>query len=48
MLDTRLPGHGEPVEDLKMRGILLDGPTTEGFPHFFYKFFQRSDWPRIF
>jgi len=29
MLDERLPGHGENVEDLRARGILLDG-TTEG------------------
>ncbi|NMP16929.1 4-hydroxyphenylpyruvate dioxygenase [Thalassotalea sp. Y01] len=29
MLEERLPGHGEPVEELQTRGILLDG-TTEG------------------
>jgi 4-hydroxyphenylpyruvate dioxygenase len=29
MLAERLPGHGEKVSDLQMRGILLDG-TTEG------------------
>jgi len=29
MLDERLPGHGENVQDLQARGILLDG-TTEG------------------
>ncbi|MEM1132786.1 MAG: 4-hydroxyphenylpyruvate dioxygenase [Pseudomonadota bacterium] len=29
MLDERLPGHGENPDELKMRGILLDG-TTEG------------------
>ena len=29
MLEERLPGHGEPVDELKSRGILLDG-TTEG------------------
>src|SRR5207253_5764563 len=29
MLDERLPGHGEKVQDLQARGILLDG-TTEG------------------
>ncbi len=29
MLEERLPGHGEPTEELKSRGILLDG-TTEG------------------
>jgi 4-hydroxyphenylpyruvate dioxygenase len=30
MLAERLPGHGEPVEALKARGILLDGSTTGG------------------
>jgi 4-hydroxyphenylpyruvate dioxygenase len=29
MLDERLPGHGENVDELRARGILLDG-TTEG------------------
>jgi 4-hydroxyphenylpyruvate dioxygenase len=29
MLEERLPGHGEKIDDLQMRGILLDG-TTEG------------------
>ena len=30
MLDERLPGHGEPIDELKSRGILLDGSTEEG------------------
>ena len=30
MLEERLPGHGEPVDELKSRGILLDGSTTDG------------------
>jgi len=25
MLEARLPGHGEPIEQLQRRGILLDG-----------------------
>ncbi|TCU59933.1 4-hydroxyphenylpyruvate dioxygenase [Novosphingobium sp. PhB57] len=29
MLEERLPGHGEPADQLKMRGILLDGTTDE-------------------
>lgn len=29
MLEDRLPGHGEPVDQLKARGILLDGSTNE-------------------
>ena len=28
MLDERLPGHGESVENLRKRGILLDGSTA--------------------
>ncbi|MEJ2090063.1 MAG: 4-hydroxyphenylpyruvate dioxygenase, partial [Gammaproteobacteria bacterium] len=30
MLEERLPGHGEPVDELKARGILLDGCTEDG------------------
>lgn len=30
MLDERLPGHGEPVDEMKARGILLDGVTDGG------------------
>jgi len=30
MLDTRLPGHGEPVEELRKRRILLDGTPDGG------------------
>src|SRR5919106_2922192 len=29
-IDQRVPGHGEPVADLKARGILIDGAPTEG------------------
>lgn len=30
MLEERLPNHGEPVEELKSRGILLDGASENG------------------
>ena len=30
MLDERLPGHGEPVDRLRERGILVDGTTAGG------------------
>ncbi|MEM6290975.1 MAG: 4-hydroxyphenylpyruvate dioxygenase [Myxococcota bacterium] len=30
MLEERLPGHGEPVQELQNRGILLDGTTEDG------------------
>ena len=29
MLDARLPGHGEAVNELQTRGILLDGSTGD-------------------
>ena len=29
MLEQRLPGHGEPIDDLQTRGILLDGSTEQ-------------------
>jgi len=32
MLDERLPGHGEPMDELQSRGILLDGTTEGGEP----------------
>ena len=30
MLEERMPGHGEPIEQLQTRGILLDGSTANG------------------
>ena len=30
MLPERLPGHGQPVDELKARGILLDGTVEDG------------------
>lgn len=30
MLDERLPGHDQPIDELKARGILLDGSTADG------------------
>ncbi|MDE2396111.1 MAG: 4-hydroxyphenylpyruvate dioxygenase [Burkholderiales bacterium] len=30
MLEQRLPGHGEPIDALQTRGILLDGSTAGG------------------
>ncbi|MEL7490898.1 MAG: 4-hydroxyphenylpyruvate dioxygenase [Pseudomonadota bacterium] len=44
MLDERLPGHGEPVDALKMRGILLDGTTEGGTPRLLLQIFAE---PRI-
>lgn len=40
MLEGRLPGHGQPVEELKARGILLDGSTADGTPRLLLQIFS--------
>ena len=40
MLDERLPGHGEPVNELQTRGILLDGSTQDGDPRLLLQIFS--------
>jgi 4-hydroxyphenylpyruvate dioxygenase len=42
MLNERLPGHGEPVEELKPRGILLDGSTKDGDPRLLLQIFSET------
>jgi len=42
MLEERLPGHGEPVDELKMRGILLDGSTEKGDPRLLLQIFSQT------
>lgn len=42
MLDERLPGHGEPVEELRKRGILLDGSTQAGDPRLLLQIFSET------
>ncbi|KAA3624192.1 MAG: 4-hydroxyphenylpyruvate dioxygenase [Proteobacteria bacterium] len=42
MLDERMPGHGEPVGELKKRGILLDGSTREGDPRLLLQIFSKT------
>ncbi|ABF11787.1 4-hydroxyphenylpyruvate dioxygenase [Cupriavidus metallidurans] len=41
-LDTRLPGHGQPVDQLKARGILLDGTTEGGKPRLLLQIFSKT------
>ena len=41
-LDTRLPGHGQPVDQLKSRGILLDGTTENGKPRLLLQIFSKG------
>jgi 4-hydroxyphenylpyruvate dioxygenase len=40
MLEDRLPGHGEPVEALQSRGLLLDGSTEQGDPRLLLQIFS--------
>jgi 4-hydroxyphenylpyruvate dioxygenase len=42
MLETRLPGHGEPVAEMKARGILIDGSTEEGDPRILLQIFTQT------
>lgn len=42
MLEERLPGHGEPVGELKSRGILLDGTTEGGQPRLLLQIFSET------
>ncbi|SAY51025.1 4-hydroxyphenylpyruvate dioxygenase [Neisseria weaveri] len=42
MLDERLPGHGEPVDALRARGILLDGTTEGGHPRLLLQIFSET------
>ncbi len=39
-LETRLPGHGQPVAELQARGILLDGTTEGGQPRLLLQIFS--------
>jgi 4-hydroxyphenylpyruvate dioxygenase len=48
MLDDRLPGHGEPVEELKARGILLDGSTEDGDPRLLLQIFAQPQIGPVF
>ena len=47
MLDERLPGHGQPVDQLKARGILLDG-TTEGGNRLLLQIFAEASVGPVF
>jgi 4-hydroxyphenylpyruvate dioxygenase len=42
MLVERLPGHGEPVEELQARGILLDGSTEDDDPRLLLQIFSET------
>jgi 4-hydroxyphenylpyruvate dioxygenase len=40
LLEKRLPGHGESVEQLQSRGILLDGSVDDGDPRLLLQIFS--------
>jgi 4-hydroxyphenylpyruvate dioxygenase len=42
MLSERLPGHGEPLEELQSRGILLDGSTKDNDPRLLLQIFSQN------
>lgn len=48
MLDERLPSHGEPADELKARGILLDGTTGEGQPRLLLQIFAEAKVGPVF
>lgn len=48
MLEDRLPGHGEPTEEFRKRGILLDGTTEGGSPRLLLQIFSEKAIGPIF
>eukprot|EP01022_Parablepharisma_sp_SALTPOND_P023573 TRINITY_DN501_c0_g7_i1.p1 TRINITY_DN501_c0_g7~~TRINITY_DN501_c0_g7_i1.p1 ORF type:complete len:1271 (+),score=484.06 TRINITY_DN501_c0_g7_i1:9557-13369(+) len=48
MLERRLPAHGEPTEQLKTRGILLDGATGEGGQRLLLQIFSKPQLGPVF
>ncbi len=42
MLEDRLPGHGEPVDELAKRGILIDGDTSGDEPSLLLQIFSEE------
>ena len=42
MLDQRLPGHGEPIDQIKPRGILIDGSTDDGDARILLQIFSNT------
>lgn len=48
MLEERLPGHGEPTEEFRKPGILLDGTTEGGSPRLLLQIFSEKAIGPIF
>lgn len=47
-LEERLPGHGEPVDALQSRGILLDGSTENNDPRLLLQIFGQATIGPVF
>lgn len=48
MLEERMPGHGEPVDELQKRGILLDGSTSDNDPRLLLQIFSEAQIGPVF
>jgi len=48
MLPERLPDHGQPVDELEARGILLDGTTEGGQPRLLLQIFAEAQVGPVF
>jgi len=48
MLEGRLPGHGQPVAELRTRGILLDGSTESAAPRLLLQIFSQPQLGPVF
>ena len=48
MLEERLPAHGEPTDELRARGILLDGTTADNHPRLLLQIFSEKAIGPIF
>jgi 4-hydroxyphenylpyruvate dioxygenase len=42
MLEDRIPGHGEPIDELRPRGILVDGSTEGDEPRLLLQIFSEN------
>ncbi|MCH7822352.1 MAG: 4-hydroxyphenylpyruvate dioxygenase [Proteobacteria bacterium] len=42
MLEDRIPGHGEPIDELQLRGILVDGSTEGDEPRLLLQIFSEN------
>ena len=48
MIEDRLPGNGQPVSQLRTRGILLDGSTEGGNPRLLLQIFSETQLGPVF